>query len=271
MRKLILKTDKLFNENSSKRIMKIFIVALLSMFILPLTADAQKITSDISLIQYYSFDSVCAAKVFDNSALSLDGTIFEARVVSGHTGNALEFNDTSGYIDGNTVPPVVHFTALAWIKPYSYGNVVEDNNKLIFEKSESYYMNIMSNSGRNRTLGKIRVGGRFQTEDGSRKKWEYLDSPDTIPLNTWTHVGYTYDGNKLRMYINGKIVCEKSILPKLVSTEYGIIWGAVQKMDTKLCKGHFHGCLDECMLFLRKLEDWEIKNYYIESTTGSDL
>ena len=143
--------------------------------------------------------------VFDGSKHGIDGTMTDVVVKKGKVGNCAEFNNRSSHVLSGSIPRVENFSAMAWIKPYSYGKVITDNNILVFEKSESYYMNIMSNSTGNRLMGKIRVGGQFQSVDGKTSRWEYLDSPDTIKLNQWTHVAYTFDGNKFVLYVNGAI------------------------------------------------------------------
>ena len=125
-------------------------------------------------------------------------------------------------------------------------------------------MNIMSKTEGNKTRGKIRIGGHFESANGMQSKWEYLDSPDEIPLNRWTHAAYTFDGDKFRLYINGSLVAEKKILPVLKPNTLDMVWGALYKKGAYY--GHFHGVLDDCMLFSRKPESSEVHGYYLART-----
>jgi hypothetical protein len=210
--------------------------------------------TDSSLIQYFSFDSISGGTVYDGSAFGNDGTMSNTISVIGKLGNGLELNNTNSFINGGVVPQVSNFTVMAWIKPYTYGNA-NNNNILVFENTESYYMNIMCVTTGNRTRGKMRVG--LQRASGG---WEYLDSPNLIELNKWTHATYTFDGIYLRLYINGVLASSKES-SALLSKSKPMVWGAVYK-ETTGYNEIFSGKLDECMLFSRPLTATEIKDYY---------
>jgi hypothetical protein len=226
-----------------------------------------KLFLDNSIIQSLTFENIQDNKVIDLSPLKADGLMTKVSIVDGQQGNGAEFNDTDAYINSGTSPAVNHHSAMVWIKPYSYGPEISTSNKLIFEKTESFYMNIMSKTEGNKTRGKIRIGGHFESADGLKSKWEYLDSPNEIPLNEWTHAAYTFDGDKFRLYINGQLVAEKKILPVLKPNTKDMVWGALYKNGSYF--GHFHGRLDDCMLFSRKLESTEIQSYYMERAVNS--
>lgn len=225
--------------------------------------------TDASLIQYFSFENIEDNKVIDQSPLKADGLMSNVVIVDGQKGNGAEFNDTDAYINSGTSPAVNHHSTMVWIKPYSYGPEVSTSNKLIFEKTGSFYMNIMSKTEGNKTRGKIRIGGHFESADGAQSKWEYLDSPEEIPLNEWTHAAYTFDGDKFRLYINGSLVAEKKILPVLKPNTLDMVWGALYKNGAY--HGLFHGRLDDCMVFSRTLEATEIHSYYLESAVDSKI
>lgn len=230
---------------------------------------SNKLLSDSSLIQYFNFENIEDNKVMDQSPLKADGLMTNVVVVDGQRGKGAEFNDTNAQINSGTSPAVNHHSAMVWIKPSSYGPEISTSNKLIFEKTESFYMNIMSKTEGNKTRGKIRIGGHFESANGAQSKWEYLDSPDEIPLNEWTHAAYTFDGDKFRLYINGRLVAEKKILPVLKPNTKDMVWGALYKNGSYF--GHFHGLMDDCMLFSRKLESTEIHSYYLDSAVDSKL
>ena len=41
--------------------------------------------------------------------------------------------------------------------------------------------------------------------------WKYLDSPDAIPANTWTHLASTYNGSQLAVWVNGVKVASRAV------------------------------------------------------------
>ncbi|MGQ1891316.1 family 16 glycoside hydrolase [Thermophagus sp. OGC60D27] len=228
-----------------------------------------KLLLDDDLIQYFTFENIRDNKVIDKSSLKADGDMTKVAVVDGQKGKSAEFNNKDAFINSGISPAVNHHSAMVWIKPYSYGPEGSVSNKLVFEKTGSYYMNILSKTEGNKTRGKIRIGGHFESENGSKSKWEYLDSPDEISLNKWTHVAYTFDGDKLRLYINGRLAAKKKTLPVLKPNTRDMVWGALYKNGAY--HGHFHGCLDDCMVFSRKLESAEIHSYYLESAFDPQL
>ena len=238
------------------------IALVLSVFALLPSLTCAQIGSADSLISHYTFDNIVADTAYNITTNAYHAILTGTNIVDGIKGNALEFNNLNCHIDAGITPDVKHFTMMAWIKPYSYVNATPDNNILVFEKSNSYYMNIMSNSEGNRKMGHLRVGGLFKSPDGKTQRWEYLDSPSQIPLNKWTHAAFTFDGEKLRIYINGEPVTEKSVLPVLVNYQSNTVWGAVQKIATGQYLGYFNGALDECRLYGKKLEDNEIMSIY---------
>jgi hypothetical protein len=165
-----------------------------------------KLLSDKALVQYYSFEKNDAGRVFDQSQSQMNGIMNNIVITDGKVAKCAEFNNTDSYIHSGILPQHNSFTGMAWINPNAYGN--ENNtNILIFENTESYYMNIMCKTTGNRTKGKMRVG--LQRASGG---WEYLDSPDLIPLNTWTHAAFTFDGVNLCLYINGNLVASKQVV-----------------------------------------------------------
>lgn len=247
--------------------MKHLFISLLLLCLHNSSFCTNNILNDGALIQFFSFEKTENNKVIDQSPLKADGLMTKVTIVGGQKGNGAEFNDTDAYINSGTSPAINHHSAMVWIKPYSYGPEISTSNKLIFEKTESFYMNIMSKTEGNKTRGNIRIGGHFESVDGLKSKWEYLDSPEEIPLNEWTHAAYTFDGDKFRLYINGQLVAEKKILPVLKPNTKDMVWGALYKNGSYF--GHFHGRLDDCTLFSRKLESAEIQSYYLESAVNS--
>ena len=133
---------------------------------------------------------------------------------------------------------------------------------LVFEKCMSFYMNIISQDGRNnKKRGHMRCGGLFATDDGS-KGWEYIDSFDSISIKEWTHAAVTFTSGKLKLYSNGKLINEKEIRPNLMPSDLPASWGAKYNPKIDGFDGWFHGIIDESFLFSRALTSDEIRTYY---------
>ncbi len=125
----------------------------------------------------------CTASLNAQNALDFDGN--DDKVDCG--------NDTSVRITGTQI------TLEAWIYPTAWKKNVYENDVIIKEDNTNNYGYM------------LRVGesGRmnFAFGDGS---WHELNSTGyVLSLNTWQHIAGTYDGNKMRIYVNG--VCVDSL------------------------------------------------------------
>ena len=59
--------------------------------------------------------------------------------------------------------------------------------------------------------GNVYLEGRYRRDYNGN--WPNIRSSSTIPLNTWTHVAFSFlkdGGNQLRVYINGSLVGENN-------------------------------------------------------------
>ena len=117
-----------------------------------------------------------------------------------HAQNALDFdgvndkvdcgNDTSLQISGKKL------TMEAWIYPTVWGKNAYDNNIVNKEDNTSNY-GYMFRCG---------AGGKLNMGFGNGSWNEVTSTNVVLSLNTWQHVAGTYDGVKMRLYVNGKPV-----------------------------------------------------------------
>ena len=86
----------------------------------------------------------------------------------------------------------------------------------------------------------------------------HFDAPDPLPLGRWVHVAGTFDGETMKIYMDGQ---EQASLKRP---------GAVHANEFHLCLGsyevdhaaHFEGLLDEVKLYARALSAEEIRAEY---------
>ena len=117
--------------------------------------------------------------------------------------NSLYFDGSSyaALSNDNDLNATEKITVEAWIKPTQWG-LNSSNGSIVCKHGW--------------TLGEggfvLRAGGNGELsfniagldDHGVYSGWQEVESnPGAIPLNTWTHVAGTYDGKKLRIYING--------------------------------------------------------------------
>lgn len=81
-------------------------------------------------------------------------------------------------------------------------------------------------------------------------------SPSPISLNKWTHVVGTYDGAKLSLYLNGKLVNSFAVTGRINYNHGSLYIGG----DTT--NANFKGLIDEVCIYERALTAAEVLSNY---------
>ena len=94
----------------------------------------------------------------------------------------------------------------------------------------------------------------------------WVDGGAFLPLNTWSHVALTYDGDNVRTYVNAILSREISVSGTLATTNGVLRIGA--RNDTALRYSRWAGRIDELEIFDRALSDAEIQALYSAGSAG---
>jgi hypothetical protein len=127
--------------------------------------------------------------------------------------NALDFDGNSDYVDcGNDTSVKITGTQItleAWIYPTAWSKNVFEGNIINKEYNTSNYGYML----------RVGEGGKlnFAFGDGS---WNELTSASALlSLNTWQHVAATYDGSKMRLYVDG-VAADSSSVTATIKNAY---------------------------------------------------
>jgi hypothetical protein len=170
------------------------------------TAYSQVILSD-SPASYWKLDETNGTTAADSTG-AVNGTYANGTTLNQATGvkdagAAVAFDGVDDSIDvgnnynfgGNS-----NLSLEAWVKP----TAANANYRRIFDKSDGYsgwYMDLdpAGSSVPNRL--------EFARLDGSGGAWsgDYVFSQAALQAGAWYHIVVTYDGSKLRMYVNGAL------------------------------------------------------------------
>jgi hypothetical protein len=193
----------------------------------------------------YAFDEGEGETLLDLAGEN-DGTVEGATWVPGKYGSSLRFD---GEGDCVTVPNSAalglgeEFTIEAWAKA-DYP-LAED--PIIFKESEGSYSYTLG-------LGFSETGKAegWVGEEGGEAT-ESVVSTEALEPNVWTHLALTYDGSKLRLYVNGALAATKSLPGITLASEGPLTIGCAPAFEEA-----FRGRIDEIRIYQRALEAGEV-------------
>jgi hypothetical protein len=210
---------------------------------------ADKTQLESSLVGYWNFDEDSGDVASDLSGGKNDGAISGVSLTSGITGNALSFTgEKNSYVeihDSASLGMTDAMTISAWINPdkvTSYDRIVAKPHGK-FASPHNMYSLIFDNAGH----------ARFEGCIGERKTG--INGVSKIPLNEWTHIAATYDGLRLKLYMNGNLESTKDVTGGICTNDMPIYIGC----NVFYSGENFNGIIDEVRIYNYALTEDEIK------------
>jgi hypothetical protein len=217
----------------NKKVLHILVGAIVSLNLLLNCTEAQIIPPE-SLFQIDSntaalwrFNEISVDSVIDETGIN-NGSAIGTTIVDGKFGKARYFNGSTDYI---TVPHSFSLTNLsqitieAWVYPTGFDlGCWNQNESIVFKGVETppaiidYALRIDRNvdtwCGSASNFTQLRFSGEF---NGVSVFSEFWHEP-----NQWYYVAFTYDGNYLKLYVNGILEATSNYAPNLIlpSTTY---------------------------------------------------
>jgi|GEM_PF-1259719 len=209
---------------------------------------------DSSLVLAYNFDNVAtlgenATKVVDISMYGNNGTVTDAIATSdGRLGGAFVFNGVNSVIDaGNSTSlnMINSFSIEMWIKRRALSTSFVE--LLRRDSSDTYSLYTFTNSES--------VAVRFK----DNVSVHHVGTGTAVPTGVWNHLVGTYDGQYLRVYLNGLLAVENSIGSYTLGTpSNNLIIGR----DDAIAGRYFNGTIDEVRVYSRALSGSEVAQHY---------
>ena len=146
------------------------------------------------LVAAYGFDTGTGTTITDQSGTGNNGTLTNATWTDApaNTDNALTFNGTNASVtipDTNSLDLTTGMTLEAWVHPTALGNELPHGDHEGAAPGSMSYGLYANGSGT----------GRGADRRGLRQRLPRRDrAPRSLPVNTWTHLATTYNGNVLR-------------------------------------------------------------------------
>ena len=199
------------------------------------------------LVLYFPFDEGTGEVVKDSSSNGNDGKFFgKPKWVAGKYKQGLELDGESAVKvpDSKTLNPPTEITVCVWIKPERLG---KPEQRLVskddFTNNHRDYFCELQADG-TVSFGVWTSAGRQIPVGGAVKEKE------------WHHVAGTYDGETVRLYIDGNEVASGPVSEKLVDTEANLVIGMFEG-DAPYA---FSGVVDEVAVFSEALTPQKIKD-----------
>ncbi|RLB76187.1 MAG: hypothetical protein DRH24_18300, partial [Deltaproteobacteria bacterium] len=211
-----------------------------------------------SLVGYWSFEYYNSTGVYDNSTYNNFGTFQETNfgadnITTGKYGKGLKFDGTDDYIevpDSSILHITDKITLEAWVYPFGWDTSYE--NAIVTKAGDGSY-GVWNLHWKNTTHG-----FRFELNNGSVQSL-YESSPSTT-LNTWYHVVGVYDGNKMYLYVNGKLSNSMSVSGQIATNTEPLRIGKQFWWSTTY--SFWNGTIDEVRIYNRALSPEEINASY---------
>lgn len=186
----------------------------------PMTGE---LLADANTIALYHFNEASGSSVADSSGNGNNGTAIGTTIVPGRFGNARSFNGSSDYItvpDSPSLSNLSQITIEVWVKPTGFDLGAWAGGEALVVKGTSVdgafsgyalwvHRNAEGPNGSASSLTQV----QFQLSFGGGSTSSPLSFPHEP--NKWYYVVGTYDGNDLKVYVNGVLEATSSNFPNL--------------------------------------------------------
>lgn len=213
-----------------------------------MTAPAQSLPALSSAVGWWAGDG----DVTDRLGNHTGAFVGAVKYAPGIVGNAFEFDGVSSHVEIPDAPDLDfagQMTVEAWIKPYghvgSYDPVVKHSD---LNQANGFAFEFSGNT----LLFWVFAGG-WRAAVGSQ-----------IPNNQWSHVAGTFDGQTIRVYVNGQLAGSAGSPQPISPASRPLMIGA----DPSNPSRHFYGLIDEPAVYNKALSADEIHSIYLAGSTG---
>ena len=203
------------------------------------------------MVAAYGFEETSGTTVKDSTVNANDGIITNAvRITNGHSGKALSFNGTNAWVTVYNSPSLFlsgKMTLEAWVYPQSL--TIGGKTIILKEGSGIEVYSLYANEDADRPISYINNGS-----------YRSVMGPTKLPVNQWTHLVATYDGQYQRLYVGGT---GTPVVEVAKSAQNGLIQqsgGVLRIGGNSLWGEFFNGYIDEVRIYNRALAATEISN-----------
>ncbi len=225
------------------------------------------VSSDLEngLVAYYPMDSILS----DKSQYKHNGIIYGAVLTSNRlndSNTALLFDGIDDYVlipDSIVLQPKNEISLCAWVYPISFNDESNQANDIIHkgftdDGEGAYYLryNDFDNDNEKFDPEKEYFGFTLNFENMKRV---FISSTTRVLLNNWYFVVGTYDGDTMRLYINGNLESQIAYKGNRQTNTRNLTIGRNEDSNNPY---FVNGKIDDIRIYERALTNCEIKSLY---------
>jgi fibronectin type 3 domain-containing protein len=198
------------------------------------------------LVAAYSMDQGSGTTLPDVSGTGNNGTLSGASwTTSGRFGSALSFNGSGNMVtvpDSNSLDLTTALTLEAWVRP----TTVNDWHTVLLKEQPAQLTYALYGS----TDAGLPAGHVYPT-GSSGDRW--VRGPSALPLNTWSHLAFSWDGATGRVYVNGTQVASGALAGTAIVSSSPLRIGG-----NTIWNEWYSGLIDEVRIYNRALTAAEV-------------
>jgi Concanavalin A-like lectin/glucanases superfamily/Domain of unknown function (DUF1929)/Bacterial Ig domain len=238
----------IFSMMPDRRVSAVIVAGCLTLFATP-RAYAQT-----GLVAAYSFNEGTGTAAADASGNAHTGSVSGATwTTAGKYGGALSFDGVNDWVtiaDTNLLDLTTGMTVEAWIRP---SLVTNWRTVVLKERSGGLSYALYSSDMNARPSAWIRRSSDISTTATS-----------TLAANTWVHLAMTYDGARLRLYINGVQASSRAVTGAITTSTSPLRLGGNAIWDE-----FFGGLIDDVRIYNRALTGAELQTDMVTPVAGT--
>ncbi len=178
-----------------------------------------------------------------NAGTLAGGTAFDV----GQAGQAFRFDGVNDRVEILSFGSFTRVTVQAWM--YREGATSTRESLISYKEGNS------PNCGFLLALNEDGVSHKPRMHVQVNGGWQSAEGPSAVPFGRWTHLAGTYDGQEIRLYVNGVLAAVTAAAGNLTQCTQKTALGSRASFD----QHYFPGLLDEVAVFDRALSAGEIQ------------
>ena len=201
------------------------------------------------LTGYWNFDEGTGSTAGDSSDSDIDGTLYgPAWSEDGRYGSALDFDGSDDYVALGTPDELNSelVTLAAWVKADT-ASPAENMFVLNRQNANPGTVGLLLEHGTQKWAAQVRL-------DGSESTVRIIYS-NAVATTDWTFLAMTYDGETLRLYVNGVLQADTFAISGTIDTDS---FTSINIGRHPTSGRYFDGMIDNMMIYDRPLSAEEI-------------